>query len=251
MERLELETDEGVKVEFFTKVKGLADIEECQPKPTKAFMPDWWKQMPHPKDVNSKDTAVPQYKNVKTCPSFPDYFSMGFVLPMWADTVLKFSEKEGRWSWTCGNGDSPFTIDFHGQEQFLQHAPAKFQGTKASLVFKFISPWHVRTPQGYSVLQLPMYYHFNNDFSVMPGVIDTDVYHFMNQQVMYHGDGKEVFIPRGTPLVQYVPIRREKYEVESKYVDTKFEKELDRLKLEVESSFHTPYRKLQREAKKK
>jgi hypothetical protein len=53
-----------------------------------------------------------------------------------------------------------------------------------------------------------MFYHFEKEFSVLPGVIHTDVHHELNQQVLYHGTGGEVFIPRGTPLAQYIPFKR-------------------------------------------
>ena len=81
------------------------------------------------------------------------------------------------------------------------------------MVFKFISPWNLITPKGYSVLQLPMFYHFSNDFSVLPGIIHTDTHHELNQQILYHGEGKEIFIRRGTPLVQYIPFKRSKYNI--------------------------------------
>jgi hypothetical protein len=53
-----------------------------------------------------------------------------------------------------------------------------------------------------------MFYHFEKDFSVLPGIIHTDIHHEINQQVLYHGEGREVFIPRGTPLAQYIPFKR-------------------------------------------
>jgi hypothetical protein len=42
----------------------------------------------------------------------------------------------------------------------------------------------------------------------LPGVIRTDIHHELNQQVLYHGGGKEVFIRRGEPFVQYIPYKR-------------------------------------------
>ena len=48
----------------------------------------------------------------------------------------------------------------------------------------------------------------------MPGVIDTDIFHEINMQLVYLTDEKEVFIKRGTPLVQYVPFKRSKIKPE-------------------------------------
>jgi hypothetical protein len=42
----------------------------------------------------------------------------------------------------------------------------------------------------------------------MPGIIDTDVWHEINQQILYFGNGKEIFIKKGTPLAHYLPFKR-------------------------------------------
>ena len=58
------------------------------------------------------------------------------------------------------------------------------------------------------MLQLPMFWHFNPNFTVAPGVIWTDIHHEINQQMMFHKKGR-IRLERGTPLAQYIPIRRE------------------------------------------
>jgi hypothetical protein len=51
----------------------------------------------------------------------------------------------------------------------------------------------------------------------MPGVIDTDIYHEINQQVLYHGNGQEVTIKKGDPFVMYIPFKREKNDYSIRY----------------------------------
>jgi hypothetical protein len=52
----------------------------------------------------------------------------------------------------------------------------------------------------------------------LPGVIDTDIHSEINQQVLYHGNGKTVSIDRGDPFVLYVPFKRsEKLNHEIRY----------------------------------
>ena len=55
-----------------------------------------------------------------------------------------------------------------------------------------------------------MSYHFDARFSLMSGIIHTDMHHWINQQLVINKEG-ETLIPRGTPLGMYVPIRRENY----------------------------------------
>lgn len=76
------------------------------------------------------------------------------------------------------------------------------------------------------MLQLPLTYHFDNQFSIMPGVIDTDMYYELNQQVLYFGDSEDVVIPRGTPLVLYVPFKRESLDLEIRLQTNLTEKDL-------------------------
>ena len=67
---------EEIGIEFYTDIKALAAMPELHPKPMKAFTPSWWKDMPaHPEPDNRFA------KTVKVCPSFPDYFSLGYVIP--------------------------------------------------------------------------------------------------------------------------------------------------------------------------
>lgn len=211
----------AIPVKFISTVPGLSGIKDLNPRPSKEFIPPWWKEMP--KGVmreNSKHSF--EYKTIKMCPALPDTFSQGYVIPMWVDSIIKYNKDSDIWEWTVSNSRD-FSWDVHPPRQLLDHVSegVSFRGVDASFVFKAICPWRVITPPGYSVLQLPMFYHFEKEFSVLPGVIHTDVHHELNQQVLYHGTGGEVFIPRGTPLAQYIPFKR--LETEFSVSDMTFE----------------------------
>jgi len=199
---------ESIEVKFISTVQGLSDIKDLNPKPSKTFIPQWFKDMPYGHMKEGSDHLY-GLKTAKMCPALPETFSQGYVIPMWADTVLKFDSVTGAWTWVNSSSDV-FKWDVHLPNQLLEHVPEKvsFNGVSASFIFKAICPWRLVTPPGYSVMQLPMFYHFNKNFSVLPGVIHTDIHHEINQQVLYHGDGKELFIRRGEPFVQYIPYKR-------------------------------------------
>jgi hypothetical protein len=127
---------------------------------------------------------------------------------MWTDTVLRFDVKNNNWQWKTAH--EIFTWETHSSEQFLDSVPHSFMNNKSQFVFKAMCPWRIITPKGYSVYQLPLFYHQQNEFSVLPGVIDTDYHHEINQQVLYHTDKTEIFIKKGTPFVQYIPFKRNK-----------------------------------------
>jgi hypothetical protein len=226
-------------IQFISTQPGLTGIPECQPKPTKQFPPKWWKSMP-----SHTDTHV----TAKLCPALPDYFSQGYIMPMWTDVEFVFDENTGAWEWLTKGPENPFKFATHGQEQFLNYTDAYFQGVKGNFVFKTISPWRIVTPPGYSILQLPVFYHFNSNFSVFPGVRDTDVYHSTNHQILYHGEGKRIRINRGEPLCQYIPFKREKYNLEIKEADENNTKMFTIEDLNIDTKFmgEAAYRELQR-----
>lgn len=185
------------KIEFVSMVEGLADIEECRPKPAKHFVPQWFKDIP----------ANPNQANLtaKRCPSFTDYFSLGYVMPMWTDFKLKYEDQQMSWE----SSSEDFRMRNHFNEQFIDYVDPNFYGVEGNFIFLTESPWRIITPKGWSVLQLPMFYHFNSEFSAIPGVIDTDVVTQSHHSILYHGKGKEIEIKRGTPLALYIPFKRE------------------------------------------
>jgi hypothetical protein len=226
------------KIQFISTVEGLESIEECLPRPAKNFIPKWFK------DILSTNTM-----SVKICPSFPDYFSQGYIIPMWSDVQL-INNEEG-WAWQTST--DRFSWSIHENHQFLDYTQASFNGDNAQFVFKANCPWRIVTPPGWSVFQLPLFYHFNKEYSVLPGIIDTDIHHEINQQILYHGNGKDVIIKSGDPFVLYIPFKRSnKLKHETRYQNKKEEKKFKSDVLRINKSFKPNgiYRQLQRKRDK-
>lgn len=198
--------DKTAKIDFVTTVPGLSMLEDCKPKLAKEYIPDWWKKTPTIKTEFTFNGALAG--NFKSCPSFSDYFSKGYILPMWVDSYLFYNSEDQSWKWSVS--DANFSWQTHANSQYLDYVDHKFLNKNSFFVFKTKIPWNIFTSKGYSLYQLPTFFHFNEDFSVIPGVRDTDVYHEINIQLLIHSDKKEIFIPRGTPLAQYIPFKREK-----------------------------------------
>ena len=228
------------KIQFISTYEGLETIEKCLPRPAKHFIPKWFKDMP----IQTEDAVT-----VKNCPSFPDYFSQGYIVPMWSDVKMKFENKIPEFKVSAKR----FSFDFHDNQQFLDYKKATFNGIEGQFVFKANCPWRIITPPGWSVLQLPLFYHFNQEWSVLPGVIDTDIHTEINQQILYHGDGKEIVIKCGDPLVLYIPFKRSnKLKHEVRYQTPKEYKRFDKDTLLLNQSFkpNGAYRKMQRKRDK-
>jgi hypothetical protein len=188
-------------VEFWTSVSGLSAVPECIPRPAGQLLPQWLKTMP------TKNMHERSSKNIKHCPVIPEFLTQGYIVPMWCDTILRVGNSDADWSWNTASDE--FRWEIHSDDQLINHIP---EHSKDRLVFKAVSPWYVKTPPGYSVYQMPLFYHFNRDFDILPGSIRTDMYYEINQQVMVKHNS-EIFIPRGTPFAWYIPYKRNKYEL--------------------------------------
>jgi hypothetical protein len=213
-----LNNNEKPLVRFISTVTGLSQIEECAPKPLKSFIPEWWKDIPTTDD------------NIKKCPSFPDFFSKGYVVPIWTDVKFAYDEDVDLWN----SFSSPLLPkwDIHSNQQFVNYKKPSTLGKEGNIIFKAMSPWRLITPPGYSVWQMPLFYHFNENYSVLPGIIDTDIVHETNVQVLYHGKGNEVSINRGDPLVVYVPFKRETFDLSVEELTEETDKYLKKVELD-------------------
>ena len=228
------------KIQFISTYEGLESVEECLPRPAKHFIPEWFKDIP---------SQVEDAVTVKYCPSFPDYFSQGYILPMWTDVKLESNGDDWRWE----SSDENTKWGIHPNKQFLSYTDSSFNGVPGQFVFKAYCPWMIVTPPGWSVLQLPLFYHFNSEWSVLPGIIDTDRYHYINQQILYHGNGKTITIKSGTPLVLYIPFKRSSKIKHEVLHQTKKHKELfSKIDFNLKRSFlpNGFYRGLQRKRDK-
>ena len=182
----------------------IEDLEKVVPVvPAKEYIPDWWKRVERMTSGKFQDKGT-----VKNCPSFPEYITQGFVVPLWCD--LHINIEHGKFEWV--SPDKAFNFTSHGDIQFRDFLP-KHVKDNTSMVLKPACPWRLKTPPGWSCWQLPMYYEYSPLFEVLPGILWSDIHHEINQQMLMKRYG-EFVIKRGTPLAMYVPYERNKYTYE-------------------------------------
>jgi len=218
------------KITFWSSVPGLADIQPVEVA-TK-YIPSWFAKTP--RFTMDGEEKLPTVKN---CPSFPDFHRIGYVMKMWCDsrlTIKTLNDGEVVYNWETPNDKLPWR--FHGDNQFIDHLPANQRDTY-KFCWKTECPWFVKTPPGVSMLQMPMFYEFNEDFEVLPGIIDTDFHYEINQQVMVKKEGT-IEIKRGTPLCMYIPFQRNEFEFECIDETPEFEKERKTSALNIFTKFN-------------
>jgi len=187
-------------IEFWSVEKGLEHT--APPIPATQCIPDWFKQMPSSvKDIYNNFGANGRVETAKQCPAYAEFFKQAYVLRMWTDFKITINKDH---SYYVESADDRFEFTNHGHLQFQQHLP---DPNKYSMVLKAISPWRLKTPKGWSVLQLPMLFHYDKRFEVLPGSFWSDIHHECTQQMAFFDYG-EYIIERGTPLCMFIPVQR-------------------------------------------
>jgi hypothetical protein len=171
------------------------------PYPAKGGVPEWLKRMPM--GVAHPQQGGPEIPTVKQCPPFIEAMACGYVIPLPVDVTLTRDAQGGlnfaATGWKAIDTQHP-----------LQIAGSPFEG---ELIVKFMNPWTIRTSPGYSTLFLPPLNQFALPVQVLSGLVETDTYyrpvHFPSICLMARGT--TVTLPRGTPIAQVIPLRREEW----------------------------------------
>jgi hypothetical protein len=171
----------------------------AEPMPARRTLPDWFRRLP---GVDGDElSATNNGLTVKRCLPFADAMAVGWIIPLAATVRLEISD-----------GGKNVTAGWeHDREMVSTHAPFQLAGNpyEPRPPMKFHNYWTVRTAPGWSSLFLPMLNRSDAVVEVFSGLVDTDVFQApVNLPfVAVAPDGVHT-LPKGTPLVQVVPIHR-------------------------------------------
>lgn len=143
---------------------------------------------------------------VKRCMPFFDAMTAGYILLTPADLYIS-KDPNGDIMYEWASYDM---IAFHPIEQ----APIYPYNPTKSKFPKFINPWAIKTPKGYSTyFTSPV--HQDLPFVSLDAIVDTDKYTAPVNIIFTLKDGSfEGTIPKGTPFVQVIPFKRESWKME-------------------------------------
>ncbi|MEM9295049.1 MAG: DUF6065 family protein [Planctomycetota bacterium] len=171
-----------------------------QPVPARQALPAWFAQMP-----SQAEPPPPDRETVKKCPPFLEAMSAGYVLPVPDDIALRIAP----------NG----SIEIKAKRKLIgAHPPSQFPGAPfgPGPAIKFLNPWVIKTPPGYSCLFTAPLNHVGRAFEPLAGVVETDRYEGpVAFPCRVHWRGAEwIEIAAGTPMVQVIPFAREPWRAE-------------------------------------
>jgi hypothetical protein len=181
-----------------------------RPIPARRALPDWLRAMPATAFSNTHGQEV---RTVKQCPPFVDAMSHGFVIPLPCDIHVR----DGVLSW---DWDHPaLSVDAHPSSPVSFHDPAQAAGTpffnQDVVVVKFNSFWTIELEPGFSLFATHPVNRADLPFRLLTGLVDCD--RFRDVGVLFPAvwvdSDFEGVLPRGTPVAQCFPVKREALEL--------------------------------------
>ena len=152
-------------------------------------------------------------KTIKKCQPFLDGVTAGYIIPMPDDAIVRKTSK------------FDFEISGPGGNFLSAHGYAQYDNAwfKDRLVIKFNNPWVIKTPKEYSCYVCQPNGKNIRPFYTIPAVVDTDVYDLTVAFPfvwMEHKIGTEVEIPKGTPMAQIIPFKRDNWNMQIEDANT-------------------------------
>jgi hypothetical protein len=194
-------------------VRCASELADILPKPIPAVqgLPAWFKAMPQ-RAFN--DVTQEEDQTVKRCPPFIDAMTYGFLIPLACDLTVE----NGQFSW---NFDLPVNaVEDYVRSPISFHDASQVVGTpfhqEDRLLIKFLNFWTIKAPEGYSLLFTHPANRPELPFTTLTGLVDSDLY--VDNQVHFpahwHDTQFEGVLPKGTPVAQCIPVKRESWSLE-------------------------------------
>ena len=187
------------------------NFEEIIPKPRAASknLPEWFKNLSPTceGEEDLRDSFGEKTMSAKKCLPMLDAMSLGYMIPLAADLHIRSNHDNTQIQIT--NPPGLKLCEFHSASQL--GGPHKL-GMPHGDALKFINQWVIKTAPGWSTLFVAPINHFNEAFTCLSGLVDTDVYpkHVNFPAILNHYD-LDLHIPAGTPLVTAIPIKRNSF----------------------------------------
>jgi len=203
------------------------------PVPASKIVPEWFKRMTTAINKNNahRNPDNTSNKTVKACVPFIDALTTGYMITLPCDVVFVDPAKYGvrvLWdvSWQVLEVHSPGqaagmpVIDGYGDE-----------------ILKWTAMWSIKPPNGYSLLFTHPLNQFDLPFFTLSGVVDSDAYDAPVSLPFLVKNNFMGKIPKGTPIAQVIPIKRESWTSSIKKFNIKKSFSIESLRTVMDSSY--------------
>lgn len=198
----------------FTNIHG-TEIEE--PVLASKLIPEWYKDTPSYIYNDKKplaDNNTPS--TIKRCMPVFDAITAGYIILSPADVYVSLREA----TYTNDETKEEIKKETFQHFQWSDYDLIKFHPVVQAPLHplknnhpypKWSNPWAIKTPKGYSTLFVQPF-HRESVFTIMPGIVDTDTYVApVNFPFVMNDINFEGLIPKGTPIAQIIPFKRDEW----------------------------------------
>jgi hypothetical protein len=179
------------------------------PKPSSLFIPDWYKQIISDYKKNPKFGSDGQLlnKSLKMCMPFLDSLTSGYIQKTWCDIYIEKTNSGVNFTFAS----SPEIMGSRNCENIKTYKNEFYPNE-----FFWIIQWVPRLPKGYSALFCHPLNRLDLPFYTLSGIVDSDLYHHApnGNYPFYLKKDFEGLIPKGTPMYQIIPIKRDDWSSE-------------------------------------
>jgi hypothetical protein len=194
-------------IEFVEAKVGYSKIFDA-PVLASATIPKWYKdQNLNIGDKMVLDSTGTTPRTIKACMPVFDLITAGYVIKCPGDILFQTDENNAPvTSWSI---DGISLVQSHSKNQFDKFSVP--EGYHPDVALKFINPWIVRTPPGYSTLFMTPVMRDELPFYCVPAIVDTDKHPSPVNFPFFIKKGFEGIVGYDTPMIQMIPFRREEW----------------------------------------
>jgi hypothetical protein len=186
-------------------------INNFPPQPANKFLPEWYKKNKIANSLESfgSDGTPPHAKN---CPAIQEEITNGIVIPAWSDMFFEIKDNIVNWEFSVGNVVKPpfgWISNHHAEQTKMMNLNTLYNYG----VLKLMSPYFIETVEGYGTAFRDPFYHHRKNIRLLPGMVETDIWHETNFPFEFITDTKDVktkfVINAGDPLLMLTPYKKE------------------------------------------
>jgi hypothetical protein len=209
-----------------------------KPIPASKIIPEWYKKTN--KNIGNVfsvgDNGNPS-ETIKACMPVFDIMTAGYFITMPADAFFEKIGEDYKVAWST---DLLSLIESHPTAQYEN---LKIPDQYNNQVYKFVQPWIIKTPPGYSCLFVSPTYRNDLPFYTFPSIVDTDKHPVPVNFPFFLNKNFSGIIEHGTPIVQVIPFKRDSWNSESLFDQSmKHQDEWQRAKIKISNKYKTFFR---------
>ena len=174
-------------------------------------IPQWYKDLP--KDYKeSGDDETGRYSGaLKRCMPFQDALTAGYIVHLPFDIEVSYRENDGH-MFVQGNGKiEKLKRKLVGLNDFRRTIGMPVPVGYTPQAWKVNTGMRIETPPGYSLIYTQPFNRPDLPFTTMTGIIDADEYPGPEVVNLFFKEGFEGILPKGTPIAQVIPFKRENW----------------------------------------